>query len=77
MPPPEQKAHSEMVELPMKLDADQARDVQHLMQELGSPNMGTALYNAVLLLNDLYAFKKQGYQIRLVKNGETRRFDLP
>lgn len=66
-------------EVEVKLQMDQAalKDMNHLKDLLHSPNLTTALYNAVAILNNLYQFQKQGYELRLVKNGDSRRFRLP
>ena len=65
------------LEVKFKIDPEGLREMKRLEALLGSPNLATALYNAVAILNDLYAYQGQGYELRLVKNGDVRRLQLP
>ena len=67
----------EPVHVTFDIDQDGLKDIQHLQGLLNSPNLGTALYNAVSILNKLYGLQNQGYELRIVKNGDVRRFRLP
>ena len=68
----------EPLEVQFKIDPEGLSDMKRLEAVLGSPNLATALSNAVAILNDLYAYQSQGYELRLVKNGENvHRFRLP
>ena len=67
----------EPLEVKFKIDSEGLRNMRRLEALLGSPNLATAIYNAVAILNDLYAYQSQGYELRLVKNGDVRRFWLP
>jgi hypothetical protein len=65
------------IEVKLQVDRIALKDMNQLKDLLHSPNLTTALYNAVTILNDLYQFQKDGYELRLVKNGDTRLFRLP
>ena len=60
-----------------EIDPEGLRNMKRLEALLGSPNLATAIYNAVAILNALYAYQGQGYELRLVKNDDVRRFRLP
>jgi hypothetical protein len=66
------------VEVKLQMDQSALKEMNELKELLHSPNLTTALYNAVSILNDLYHFQREGYELRLVKRGgETHRFRLP
>lgn len=50
----------------MTVDEQAYLDFQHLQGILRSPNMATAIYNAVLLILDFYEHEDKGYKIYLL-----------
>lgn len=68
---------SPRIEVKLLVDPPALQDMNHLKDLLHSPNLTTALYNAVTILNSLYQFQKDGYELRLIRNGDSRRFLLP
>ena len=71
------KTVPEKLKVIFQIDQEKLNNMERFKALLGSPNLATALYNAVTILNDLYAYQSQGYELRLVKNGDMRRFRLP
>ena len=67
----------EMTEVKFKVDAHGLEDMERLKGLLRSPNLATAIYNAVFLVSALYDYQNRGYEFRAVKNGDVRRFRLP
>ena len=63
--------------LPLNLTPEQLEVVRDVARSLGSPTLGTALYNAAIILRDLYAYQSKGWQLRLESGGDSRRFKLP
>ena len=77
MPETQSYDNGQSFPIQLNLTAEQLRVVQDLAKELGSPTLGTAFFNAVLLVLDLYAWKRQNWELRLVKGSDSRRFNLP
>jgi hypothetical protein len=67
----------QLIPLQIAIDPEGYRDMERVKAFLGSPNPATALMNAVSILSTLYQYQSQGYELRLVKNGDVRRFRLP
>jgi hypothetical protein len=63
-------------EVKIEVDEDELREFERLKETLGSPNLATALYNAVQLIKDLYELQGDG-ELRAVKDSGTFRFRLP
>ena len=63
--------------LDFDVSANEAEEVRRLKDILKSPNVPTALINAVAILSDLYNYQNQGYQLQLVRGADRRRFRLP
>ena len=72
-----QAISSAYVEVKIQVDPEELKDMEHLKERLRSPNLATALYNAVALLNDLYKLQDDGYEIQVVKKHDVRRVKLP
>lgn len=67
-----------MIEITIRVDKPGLQAIEHLQARLGSPNITTALVNAVDLLEALYREQDDGYELRLVKSGDhQRRYRLP
>lgn len=64
-------------EVRFTIDEDGLRQIDEAQRRLGSPNLGTALYNAVTLMLELYEYTDQGYELRRVKGDNVRRLRLP
>ena len=65
-------------EVRFKIVDEQLKDIERLKDWLHSPNLATALYNAVSLVNTLHDYEKSGFELRLVsKDGVVHRFQLP
>jgi hypothetical protein len=60
-----------------EIDEQGLKQIQELQHRLGSPNLGTAIYNAVSLVLDLYRRADQGAELRLVQGDDVRRLRLP
>lgn len=61
----------------LEVDSEAIKDMEQLRSIMRAPNLTTAIYNAVLLIKTLYDYQSQGYEFRLVKNNDVRRFRLP
>jgi hypothetical protein len=68
---------AETVQVTFRIDPEGYREMERLRELLGTKNLATALYSAVSMLEKLYDYQKDGYQIALVKNGTTLKIDLP
>lgn len=75
--PSEGEAQTKEVEVQFKVDPEGLRDMRRLEQTLGTPNLATGLYNAVTLMNRLYDYQADGWQLTLTKGEDSRRFRLP
>jgi hypothetical protein len=65
------------IEVTFRIDPEGYREMERLRELLGTKNLATALYSAVSMLEKLYDYQKDGYQVALVKNGTTLKMDLP
>ena len=63
--------------LALNLTPEQLEIVRDVARSLGSPTLGTALYNAAMILRELYALQGKGWQLRIEREGDSRRFKLP
>lgn len=60
-----------------EIDGPGLEQIQEMQRRLGSPNLGTAIYNAVTLVLDLYRHVDRGDELRLVNGDDVRRLRLP
>jgi hypothetical protein len=74
---PEQRTSSEPIEVKFLIDREGLEEMEKLRRTLSSRNLGTALYNAVAILNQLYDYQAQGYELVLKKADLSRTITLP
>lgn len=67
----------QLKDVTIHVDKAAIEDMERLKVYLHSPNLTTAVYNAVYLINQLYEYQNLGYELRLVKNGDVHHFRLP
>jgi hypothetical protein len=66
-----------MKQVRFEIDEHGLEEIEELRQRLGSPNLATAIYNAVRLVLDLYQHEAQGRELRAVAGDDVRRLRLP
>jgi len=71
-------ATNKPIELMLTVDAEAVKEMQDLQAKLGSDNLTTAVVNAVAIVEQLYNYQRQGYEIVLRKpSGEVEPLRLP
>lgn len=65
------------IKLSLTIDAGFLAEMDQLKERLQSPNLTTAICNAVRLVNTLYGYEAQGYELNITKDGNTIRFQMP
>lgn len=65
------------IELRVRVDQEMINESERLKALFNSPNLITAIANAVNITHTLCNYQLHGYKIKLVRNGETRQIRLP
>jgi hypothetical protein len=73
----EPATETQEVEVRFKITRNDLGEVERLRWYLGAPNLATAIYNSARLLNSLYHYQRQGFELKLVRGDDVRRFRLP
>ena len=67
-----------MIEIKFKIDSELFSKMEELNRRLGTPNVATAIYGAVRILNRLLDYEKQGFKIAVIdQSGRARLLPLP
>ena len=67
----------ETIQVTFRIDPEGYSEMEEFRRLVGTKNLATALYSAVSMMNRLYEYQKQGYQVAIVKNRTTLKIDLP
>jgi hypothetical protein len=61
----------------LRVDPKRLAEAEKLQKRLSTLNVATALFTAVAMLNQLYDYQDQGYELAVHKDGKTIPFRLP
>jgi len=69
---------AEPIEIKFNIDPESYSKMEELNKRLGTPNVATAIFSAVQILNRLLDYEKQGFQLAVVdKSGRTQPLPFP
>lgn len=72
-----QQVDPEQIEVRMEVDVEAYADILRLQRRLHSPNMATAVWNSVDLVNTLYEKADNGFRFIMTRDGVEIEFRLP
>lgn len=65
------------VKLSFTVDAAVLKDIEDLKEKLGSRNLATVVYTAVLIVRQLYEYQRSGYEVAVRKPGRRTVGPIP
>jgi len=69
---------AEPIEIKFNIDPELFSKMEELNKRLGTPNVATAIYSAVQILNRLLDYEKQGFKIAVIdQSGRVQPLPFP